>query len=207
MKCKTLVLILGIAQFVFTFIFVLSSAVASMAQSTAQPRIKQAVDGRMIRLIGNTHPLARSEFDRGPAPDSLPAERIPLLSQRGPGHEAEIRQLLEDQQTKSPRYYHDKGRPGDLAEFQRHGDGVGRDTHRDGATLRRRRGAGCGCAVDGRVRDDQHWRAERRHSSDQCSIRGEHAALAEWRGNRNGDRNHDGGDCDQSGVIEQQRNA
>ncbi|HVP51581.1 MAG TPA: Ig-like domain repeat protein [Terriglobales bacterium] len=79
-----------------------------MAQSTAiQPRITQAVDEqKLVRLAGNTHPLAQSQYDRGIAPDSLPAQRMLLVLQRGPDQEAALRRLLEDQQTKSSPQYH-----------------------------------------------------------------------------------------------------
>jgi len=91
---------------IFTLAFILVFVMGTMAQSTVQPRITQAVDGRMVQLKGNTHPLARPEFDRGPAPDGLPAERMLLVLQRGPDQEAALRQLMEDQQTKSSPQYH-----------------------------------------------------------------------------------------------------
>ena len=94
---------------IFACIFlicVLIFSVTSMAQSTVQPRVTQAVDGRMVQLKGNIHPLAQPQFDRGLAPDSLPADRMLLVLQRGPDQEAELQQLLEDQQTKSTPRYH-----------------------------------------------------------------------------------------------------
>ena len=88
-------------------IFVLFSSAIGMAQSAAQPRITQIVDEqKLVRLAGNTHPLAQAQYDRGAAPDSLPAQRMLLLLGRGPDQEAALGQLLEDQQTKSSPQYH-----------------------------------------------------------------------------------------------------
>ncbi|MGC2324780.1 MAG: hypothetical protein WA463_19250, partial [Terriglobales bacterium] len=72
-----------------TIIFVLLSVSGIMAQSTVQSRITQPVDEqKQVRLAGNTHPLAQSQFDRGAAPDDLPMERVLLLLQRGADQEA-----------------------------------------------------------------------------------------------------------------------
>jgi hypothetical protein len=50
--------------------------------------------------------LALPEYDRGPAPDDLPTERILLVLQRAPEQESALRQLLQDQQVKSSPNYH-----------------------------------------------------------------------------------------------------
>lgn len=92
---------------IFTLAFILVSVMGTMAQSTVQPRITQAVDEQqLVRLAGNTHPLAQARYDRGAAPDELPLERMMLLLQRGPDQEAALGQLLENQQTKSSAQYH-----------------------------------------------------------------------------------------------------
>jgi subtilase family serine protease len=92
----------------YTLLFLSSSTQFCLAQtSTVQPRITQAIDEQQrVRLAGNTHPLAQARFDFGPAPDSLAAERMLLLLQRGPDQEAALRKLLEEQQTKSSPNYH-----------------------------------------------------------------------------------------------------
>ncbi len=70
-------------------------------------RITQPVDiENLVTLRGNTHPLARPEFDQGAAPDSLPTERILLVLQRSPAQETALRKLLDEQQTKSSPNYH-----------------------------------------------------------------------------------------------------
>jgi subtilase family serine protease len=78
------------------------------AQSDAvQSRITQPIDEtNLVTLKGNTHPLARPEFDRGPAPESQPMNRALLLLQRSPDQEAALRQLLDEQQSKSSPNFH-----------------------------------------------------------------------------------------------------
>ena len=91
------------------FAFVLIASPAKAAQTTLVPaRITQAVDdGNRVTLRGNVHPLARSENDRGLAPDSQPIRRILLLLQRAPEQEVALRKLMDEQQTKSsPNYHH-----------------------------------------------------------------------------------------------------
>ena len=76
---------------------------------TTAPRrlITQAVDGaRLTVLNGNTHPLARPEFDQGTAPASLPMQRMLLVLKRSPEQESALRTLLDSQQDKASPNYH-----------------------------------------------------------------------------------------------------
>src|SRR2546423_8193703 len=51
----------------------------SMAGTSPRPLITQSIDeARLTTLRGNTHPLARPEFDLGTAPASLPMQRMLL---------------------------------------------------------------------------------------------------------------------------------
>ena len=70
-------------------------------------RVTQAVDPEdRATLRGNTHPLARPEFDQGAAPDSLATERMLLVLKRSSEQETALRNLLDAQQTKlSPNYH------------------------------------------------------------------------------------------------------
>ncbi len=73
----------------------------------ARARVTQAVDlQKLVTLRGNTHPLARAAYDRGAAPDDLPAPRMLLVLQRSPEQEAALRKLLDEQQIKSSPNYH-----------------------------------------------------------------------------------------------------
>ena len=78
------------------------------AQATAVPsRITQAIDeSNRVTLTGNTHPLARPQFDRGPAPPSLPMQRMLLVLKRSSAQEAALDTLLEQQQDASSANYH-----------------------------------------------------------------------------------------------------
>ena len=78
------------------------------AQTTNIPaRITQAVDeNNLVVLKGNVHPLARAEFDRGAVADEQPLNRMLLLLQRSANQESALRQLLDDQQSKSSPNYH-----------------------------------------------------------------------------------------------------
>jgi hypothetical protein len=74
---------------------------------TPAARVAQPVDvEQLVTLQGNTHPLARPEFDQGVAPDSLPMQRILLVLQRSEKQNAALHELLEEQQTKSSPDYH-----------------------------------------------------------------------------------------------------
>jgi subtilase family serine protease len=93
-----------------------SSAVPSV--TTASPRlITQPVDAAQLTLLnGNTHPLARPEFDQGTAPASLPMERMLLVMKRSPEQESALRHLIDDQQDKGSLDYHKWLTPEQLGE-------------------------------------------------------------------------------------------
>ena len=72
-----------------------------------QTRIVQAVDdSRRTTLNGNTHPLARAEFDQGGLTDETPLRRMQLVLQRSPQQEETLKQLLDQQQDTSSSAYH-----------------------------------------------------------------------------------------------------
>ena len=73
----------------------------------ALSRITQAVDeARLVRLQGNTHPMARPQFDQGAASPDLPMERIMLVLQRSPEQQAAAERLGAEQLDKSSPNYH-----------------------------------------------------------------------------------------------------
>jgi subtilase family serine protease len=75
---------------------------ASAQTSNVPPRITSAIDeNNLVTLKGNTHPLARPEFDRGPAPDGQPTTRMLLVLKRSAAQEAALDQLMEQQQDAS----------------------------------------------------------------------------------------------------------
>ena len=80
----------------------LLSSLTSAQLSESKARISQpVVESKSTILKGNTHPLARPEFDRGPAPPTLPLERMLLVLQRSHEQEAALNSLLNEQQVRS----------------------------------------------------------------------------------------------------------
>jgi subtilase family serine protease len=90
-------------------LFVLCTIFASYvpAQNVRPTRITQPIDNtNLVTLQGNTHPLARPQYDQGRADDSLPMQRMQMVLQRGPQQETALRALLEQQQSNSSPSYH-----------------------------------------------------------------------------------------------------
>lgn len=91
--------------------FLLSTAFAFLITADAQvvprPLITQPVDEiQLVALKGNTHPLARPQFDLGAAPPDLPLNRMLLVLKRAPEQDVALRRLLDDQQDKASPNYH-----------------------------------------------------------------------------------------------------
>lgn len=90
---------------------ILAAPLAAAAQGTAasavRPRVTDRVDtSRLTTLKGNTHPLARIQYDQGAAPASLPMNRIMLLLQRSPEQETALQDLLVQQQVSTSPGFH-----------------------------------------------------------------------------------------------------
>jgi len=90
------------------FAFVSLLPAYSFAQtSPAATRITQALDESQLTVLkGNTYFMARAQYDRGPAPASLPMNRMLLVLRRSPEQEAALEQLLDQQQDQSSPNYH-----------------------------------------------------------------------------------------------------
>ena len=87
-------------------VFLLATPLAQ-AQPAPRSRILQPVDdARVTALSGNTHPLARPEFDQGALADGSPLNHIVLLLQRSPEQETALQQLIDQQQDKSSSAFH-----------------------------------------------------------------------------------------------------
>lgn len=75
--------------------------------SGSQTLISQAIDETQRKVLkGNTHPLARAEFDLGTAPAAQPLQRMLLVLQRSAAQEAALRQRLDEQQDNSSPNFH-----------------------------------------------------------------------------------------------------
>ena len=80
---------------------------ASAQQNLRQPLIRQPIDeSRVVTLKGNTHPLAKRQFDMGMAPPDLPMDRMLLVLKRDPQQDYALHALLDDQQDKNSPNYH-----------------------------------------------------------------------------------------------------
>lgn len=79
----------------------------SLITRPARNLITQRIeDARRTVLRGNRHPLARTEYDRGPAPVSLPMNRMLLVLKRSEERESALKSFLADQQTRGSGSYH-----------------------------------------------------------------------------------------------------
>jgi len=85
-----------------------SVSVLSRAQQAApRPLITRPIDeAQLVRLDGNTHPLAHAQFDLGQASPDLPMQRMLLVLKRSPQQDSALRKLLDDQQDKTSSNYH-----------------------------------------------------------------------------------------------------
>jgi subtilase family serine protease len=63
-------------------------------------------DGDRLQLRGSVHPLARAEFDRGPADLAMPMNNMIMSLNLRPGAEPELKQFLADQQNPNSPNYH-----------------------------------------------------------------------------------------------------
>src|SRR5689334_4964226 len=75
-----------------------------LSLSTQAQRVVNDAD--RVTLHGNTHPLARAEFDRGSADAATPMNNMVLVLSLRPGAQAQLQQLLAEQQDpKSPNFH------------------------------------------------------------------------------------------------------
>ncbi len=108
---STLIFRNSLLLFVTLFtIFSLHATAQTPAQTPtklAAPRITQAVDeANLVQMHVKVHPLARPEFDRGAVADSQPMNRMLLVLKRSDQQETALRNLMDEQQTKSSPNYH-----------------------------------------------------------------------------------------------------
>jgi subtilase family serine protease len=86
---------------------VIAAESAVVAGSAAAPRIVQSInENDLVQLKGNTHPLARTEFDQGAVPDSLPMEHLLVQLQRTAQREQALDRLIAEQQNPNSANYH-----------------------------------------------------------------------------------------------------
>src|SRR5213592_4647022 len=103
---------------VLSFVYFFTVGQASSQSFPPVPnRVTQISDNSArVTLKGGVHPLARTEFSRGPVADSLPMDRILLLLKRSDEQEAALQSLLLSQQDKSSPGYHQWLSPEDFGK-------------------------------------------------------------------------------------------
>ena len=80
---------------------------SSGQSSSARSLITAPVDeSKLTVLRGNTHPLARPQYDQGLAPASLPMDRMMLVLKSSPEQVAALQTLLAQQTDKTSPNYH-----------------------------------------------------------------------------------------------------
>ncbi len=83
-----------------------SSIRAQQSENAVASRVVQKIDNSVLTTLkGNTHPLAKPQYDRGPANPSLLANRMQLVLQRSSGQEMALRRLLGAVQDKNSSQY------------------------------------------------------------------------------------------------------
>lgn len=96
-----------VALYVVLGCVALLPAAAFGQTALVQSRITQEInESQRTVLHGNTHPLARPQFDRGAAPADLAMDRMLLVLKRSPAQEAAVEKLIAEQQDKSSPNYH-----------------------------------------------------------------------------------------------------
>jgi hypothetical protein len=104
--CKMLAIAISFAVLPVLTFAQASNAVSSQA-AIVPSRITQPINEAQLTLLkGNTHPLARTEFDRGAASPGMTLHRMLLSLKRSPDQESALQQFLVDLQDKSSPNYH-----------------------------------------------------------------------------------------------------
>ncbi len=101
----------GVTHLAFVFISCLCctslSAVAQTKRVIIPSRIVARINETNRQILrGNTHPLARAEFDRGLAEPDLPMDRMLLVLSRSAQQDTELQDLLQEQHDRSSPRYH-----------------------------------------------------------------------------------------------------
>jgi hypothetical protein len=98
----------------------ISSWIPAIAQTTVPERanlsefppvpsrvVERVDDTRLVKLAGNTHFLARAEFDKGLVNPQLPMERMILVLKRSPAQDAALQEFMAEQlNPKSSNFHH-----------------------------------------------------------------------------------------------------
>src|ERR1700760_2315439 len=85
----------------------LGVSAAAQTAGVAKPRVLTAVQpSARVTLKGNTHPLAKPQYDRGALPDSTPAGHMVLVLKPSAEQQAALDRLVAAQQDPQSPSYH-----------------------------------------------------------------------------------------------------
>ena len=116
-RVGVLIAVFGLSSFFCREIQAQSINGASSPAVPARPLITQKIDEtQRTTLKGNTHPLARAEFDQGAAPANLTVRRMELVLRRSAEQETALEGLLASQQERSSPNYHKWLAPADFGK-------------------------------------------------------------------------------------------
>src|SRR5690348_7828471 len=88
-------------------LFLLLPGFAAAQANLARPRITDRIDESSLTVLrGNTHPLARPQFDQGKVDPSLKLERITMMFQPAAAQQADLGALLAAQQNPTSPNFH-----------------------------------------------------------------------------------------------------
>ena len=92
--------------FIVCLLLAINTLRGQTATQSAQPRITGSVDdSSRVTLQGNTQPFARAQYDLGPAPVSMAANRLLLVLKRSKQQEADLQTYLQSvEDAHSPNY-------------------------------------------------------------------------------------------------------
>ena len=88
-------------------LFPISTHAQGQTTGPVVSRLTQPIDAKaLVSLPGNTHPLAKAQYDVGPAPKSMPASRLILVLKRSAQQEATLQTWLNSvQDSNSPNFH------------------------------------------------------------------------------------------------------
>ncbi len=87
------------------------------APSTPTRIVGQIDESKLVTLRGNTHPLARPEYDRGAVDPQTALQKMILVLRRSPEQEAALEALMERQQDPASEDYHHWLEPAELGRW------------------------------------------------------------------------------------------
>src|SRR3974390_688006 len=87
-------------------IFLLCVLLLVLAQPVCSQSLLGLQEKPRVILQGNTHPIARPEFDRGEAPADLPMERMLLLLKHSPARQATLDAFVAQQLDPKSENFH-----------------------------------------------------------------------------------------------------